>query len=119
MLKWLAKRAWGKVALVPVIISACAWSQLTYLLFGVPKDKVQLYDKYMGLLEPEMDPHWQALVDAKDSGQVFHELKNVGVEWTRANAQPCAKFFSLILILLVIWCIVSISLSAFLLLSLG
>lgn len=102
----LATKTWGKKLLVPVIILACGWSQFTYLLFGIPKSKQALYDKYMGLLEPELDPHWQALANASDSGQVFHELKNVGVEYTRANAQPAAKFFSMILILLVLqWCV--------------
>lgn len=117
MFRWLANRPWGRVALMPVVLGALAWSQFTYLLFGIPKDKVALYDKYIGWLEPEMDQYWQAYLAAKDAGQKFHELKNIGVEWTRANAQPVAKAGALLLTVLVVLWLGSISLSAYLLLS--
>jgi hypothetical protein len=96
MFRKLAKKTWGRKLLIPVTVGACAWSQFTYLLFGIPKDKVQLYDKLVGWQESEMEPHWQSLINAESE---FHELKNVLVEWTRFNAQPAAKGGSLLLVL--------------------
>jgi hypothetical protein len=96
LFKSLAKTSWGRKLLIPVTIGACAWSQFTYLFFGVPKDKKALYDNFVGWEEAEMEPHWQSLINAESE---FHELKNVLVEWTRFNAQPAAKGGSLLLVL--------------------
>lgn len=118
--KSLANKSWGRKVLIPVVLGACAWSQFSYIFSGIPKDKKQLYDKWMGWEEQEMEPHWQSLLSHKEHGtSLFHELKNIGVEWTRFNAQPAAKLGSLLLILGWTGCFVSTLLALFLYLLLA
>jgi hypothetical protein len=100
LVKKLASTVTGRLWLVPVVFGACAWSQFTYIFSGVPKEKKPLYDNWIGWTEREMERHWQELLaSGTPDNSIFHNLKNVGVEWMRANAQPAAKLGSLLLYL--------------------
>ena len=82
-------RSVGRVLLIPAVYIACGYSWLTYLVFGFPDDKAHMPKDFWGWLGSSMAPHW-ADWEARDKG-VFHELKNLGSEWVRLDAQRAAK----------------------------
>ncbi len=88
----------GKLLLIPVVIAACAWSWLTYLVTGFPDDKKAYRANAWGWLSKAMDPAWADFANREDS-TLFHELKNLGAEWARAWPQTAAKAGSLFIVL--------------------
>lgn len=89
---------------IPLIILACGWSWLTYLLTGFPRDKVLYKLDAWNWLSPDMDVHWNEL--ERTSDRRFHELKNVGVEYARLHAQPAMKSLCMFLMLGWIGCFI-------------
>ena len=83
-------------------IVACGWSALTYVFFGMPDDKKdRSYFKHgLGFFAP--DP---AVVEAwalLKEDYSFHHLKNLLVEWTRADPQRAAKLLALLVLILLV-----------------
>ena len=93
-------RSWpGRLALLPVVALAGAFSWATYFVNGVPDDKKSYWANCWGWLSPEMEPHWIVLADKHTPGRksTFHEIKNIGSEYCRAFAQTAYKAGSLLL----------------------
>jgi hypothetical protein len=91
--------SWKRLATIPLIVAANGWSWLSYVLTGFPADKEVYRDRYWGWMAEDMEEHWQALAHPQEGR--FHELKNVGVEYCRAHAQPAMK--SLCMFLMIGW----------------
>ncbi len=77
-----------------------AWSTLTYALFGMPDDKKDrsYFANGLGFFAP--DPNvieaWALLKEDWS----FHHLKNLLVEWVRADPQRAAKLLSFLAVAL-------------------
>lgn len=88
---------WKRLIKVPLVVAACGWSWASYLLIGHPADKVQYLQNAWNWLSPDLEEHWTQLENA--NGRTYHELKNVGVEYARAHAQPAMKSLCMFLML--------------------
>lgn len=89
-----------KTLTILLSIITCGWSALTYAVFGMPDDKKdRSYFKHgLGFFAP--DP---AVVEAwalLKEDYSFHHLKNLLVEWTRADPQRAAKLLALLILTL-------------------
>lgn len=84
--------------LVPVVLLAGAKSFTQWLkLPSNPTDQSDIQDKnrlkdFFGWLSPAMEEHWQTW-EAKRS---YHNMKNIGSEWVRLDAQRGYKGLSFV-----------------------
>jgi hypothetical protein len=75
--------------MVPVVMLAGAKSFTQWLkLPAIPTDPTEVQDKnrlkdFYGWLSPEMEVHWQTW----EQDRSYHNLKNIGSEWVRLDAQ--------------------------------
>ena len=118
MIPYLAKSTWGRLLLIPVIITACGWSWFTYVLGKVPADKRSYWADNWGFTSPEMEVHWAYLQGAPGVTEynegTYHELKNIGAEWCRAWPQTAAKVLSMFIgILVTLWLITVLLVAVF------
>lgn len=93
MISFLARSTAGRIAIIPALVCAGAWSWLTYLMgTSDPFRKSQLADSW-GYLGAGMAPHWARLADRADPEYLsaFHSLKNIGSEWARLDPQRAYK----------------------------
>jgi ABC-type phosphate/phosphonate transport system permease subunit len=97
VIRWLAKRDWGRILLAPVVVAAGGWSWLTYVFGSVPDDKKVYWSGNWGWLSIPMVTPWHELANAES---VFHELKNIGAEWARAWPQTAFKVLSMFILVL-------------------
>jgi hypothetical protein len=104
MITWLARRNWGRIALLPVITATGAFSWGTYSVEGRPDDKKAMWSNFWGWLSPAMEEHWDMLGYKNTPGRksTFHELKNVGTEYHRTWPQTAFKANSFIAVCLVL-----------------
>lgn len=93
---------WQRLSTILLSVLANGWSWFSYLLTGFPADKEVYRDHAWGWLNPNMDVPWAEY----DANPGFHELKNVGVEYCRANAQPAMKSLCMFLMLGWIGCFI-------------
>lgn len=88
--------SWKRLVTIPLIYLANGYSWLTYMLMGYPDDKAQYMKDMWGWNAPDMQEHWHSLSTGTSR---FHELKNVGVEYARAHAQPAMKSTAMFLMI--------------------
>jgi hypothetical protein len=98
VIRWLAKRGWGRILLAPIVVAAGGWSWLTYVFGALPLDKKQYWRDAWGWDGAAMGLAWSELISGES---VFHELKNIGAEWARAWPQTAFKVLSMFILLLV------------------
>ena len=72
---------------------ACAWSALTYIFQGMPKDKPSYWANKLGFNDPspELRLSWASYFEKPD----FHHLKDLLVEWVKVWPQRAAKLLAL------------------------
>jgi hypothetical protein len=102
VIRWLAKRGWGRILLAPIVVAAGGWSWLTYVFGALPDDKKVYWADAWGWNSEPMEYHWSYLHTPSliDGGSTYHELKNIGAEWARAWPQTAFKVLSMFILVL-------------------
>lgn len=115
MIAYLARRSWGRLALLPVIFAAGAFSWGTYVTGNLPADKRSYWKNFWGWLSPAMEPHWTLLgdVDHPERKSTFHEVKNIGAEYCRAWPQTAYKAGSFLVACVIALLVITIILTSY------
>lgn len=89
-----------KTLTILLSVIACGWSALTYAIGGMPDDKKDrsYFANGLGFFAP--DPFVVEAWELLKEDFSFHHLKNLLVEWVRADPQRAAKLLSLLVLIL-------------------
>lgn len=106
MIRFLARRRWGRALLIPVAIWCCGYSFAQMLYRRVfrsgtmdPQDILRLSCLW-GWDRPEMQMHWDRFQDpeAEEYDSLFDTFKNLGAEHARMFSSTAAKMYGFLLV---------------------
>jgi hypothetical protein len=94
IVNYLARRSWGRVLLIPVILAVDGWKCLHWMLHLTSNEQDLARTKnVMGWRDPRLDEPWLRLSNPSrpDYGSWMHSASNVASERARIDFQRTAK----------------------------